>query len=146
MERETRRLGRALFHAMVRFGPKLEKKQMVLFRAVDIGAELFAMSAACVRAVMLDKQGQSEAVTLADVFCLESRERVKAGFANLISRHDPALYRLAMQVLKGEHAWLEKGIVSNESLYPQKKAAPPVTGSAAENAAIEPLVAGSRLS
>jgi len=49
-ERTTRRLGRAILHAMVRFGPKLERRQMVLFRAVDIGAELFAMSAACVRA------------------------------------------------------------------------------------------------
>ena len=46
----TRKLGRSIFHAMLRFGPKLERRQMVLFRAVDIGAELFAMSAACVRA------------------------------------------------------------------------------------------------
>jgi hypothetical protein len=40
----------AMAHAMARFGPKLERKQAVLFRFVDIGAELFAMSAACVRA------------------------------------------------------------------------------------------------
>jgi hypothetical protein len=142
VEQETRHLGRALFHAMVRFGPKLEKKQMVLFRAVDIGAELFAMSAACVRATMLAKQGRPEAATLADAFCLESRERVKAGFAQLTSRHDPALYRVAMQVLKGEHAWLEQGIVSYESLYLKKKAAPPSRGSAAEKTAKEPVAAG----
>jgi len=142
VEQETRHLGRALFHAMVRFGPKLEKKQMVLFRAVDIGAELFAMSAACVRATMLAKQGRPEAATLADAFCLESRERVKAGFAQLTSRHDPALYRVAMQVLRGEHAWLEQGIVSYESQYLKKKAAPPSRGSAAEKTAKEPVAAG----
>ena len=45
-ERHTRHLGRGLFHAMVRFGPKLERRQMVLFRAGDIGADLFAMTAA----------------------------------------------------------------------------------------------------
>src|SRR5262245_9468276 len=56
-EKYTKKLGRTLFHAMVRFGNKLERRQMVLFRAVDIGAELFAMTAACVRAQMLAKEG-----------------------------------------------------------------------------------------
>src|SRR5688572_2725440 len=42
LDRTARRLSRTLFHAMVRFGPRLEKRQAVLFRLVDIGAELFA--------------------------------------------------------------------------------------------------------
>src|SRR5687767_7802926 len=113
IERTTRHLGRAIFHAMIRFGPKLERKQMVLFRAVDIGAELFAMSAACVRAQMLEKQGRPQAVALADVFCLEARERIRVLFDNLFGPNDPALYKLAMEVLRGEHAWLEQGIVSS---------------------------------
>ena len=96
---------------MVRFGPKLERKQMVLFRAVDIGAELFAMSAACARAAMLAKQGRLEAVTLADAFCLEARQRVATLFENLTNENDGQLYRVAMEVLRGEHAWLEAGIV-----------------------------------
>ncbi len=124
IERETRHLGRSLFHAMVRFGPKLEKKQMVLFRAVDIGAELFAMSAACVRANMLAKQGREEAVTLADAFCLESRERILDGFRKLTSPHDPPLYKVAMQVLRGEHAWLEQGIAHARGGYAEKKRRP----------------------
>jgi len=111
VERATRKLGRSIFHAMVRFGPKLERRQMVLFRAVDIGAELFAMSAACVRAQMLEQEGVPQGVTLADAFCREARDRVGASFRALYGRHDPALYRLAQQVLKGEHAWLEHGIV-----------------------------------
>jgi len=46
-----------------------------LFRAVDIGAELFAMAAACSRAVMLaEKLNQPEAIQLADAFCAEARE------------------------------------------------------------------------
>jgi alkylation response protein AidB-like acyl-CoA dehydrogenase len=110
-ERTTRRLGRAILHAMVRFGPKLERRQMVLFRAVDIGAELFAMSAACVRARMLAQDGQPEAVTLADVFCREARGRIGRTFSQLFGPDDIALSRLARQVLDGQHTWLERGIV-----------------------------------
>ena len=116
VDRTTRKLGRSLFHAMVRFGPKLERKQMVLFRAVDIGAELFAMSASCVRAHMLaTKEGRPEAIQLADAFCMESRERIAQHFRSLFSPGDGKLYALAMSVLRGEHAWLERGIVDERS-------------------------------
>ena len=110
-ERATRKLGRAIFHAMVRIGPKLERRQMVLFRAVDIGADLFAMAAACARAKMLDRQGNDEAEDLADVFCREARQRIKANFRDFYGKNDKALYSLAKDVLEGEHAWLEQGIV-----------------------------------
>ena len=107
--RAARRLGRALFHAMVRFGPGLEKRQMVLFRAVDIGAELYAMSAACTRAqVLASRHGQPEAIELADAFCVESRARVVELFRALYGPHDTAMHRLALDVLDGKHAWLER--------------------------------------
>jgi alkylation response protein AidB-like acyl-CoA dehydrogenase len=112
IERNSRHLGRSIFHAMVRYGSKLERKQAVLFRAVDIGAELFAMSAACVRAQMLAKKGQKEAIALADTFCREARLRVQNHFDKLFGPNDENLYKLAMSVLKGEHAWLEQGIAS----------------------------------
>jgi alkylation response protein AidB-like acyl-CoA dehydrogenase len=110
-ERRTRKLGRAIFHAMIRIGPKLERRQMVLFRAVDIGTELFAIAAACVRADMLAKRGQKEAIALADLFCREARRRIKEHFANFYGRNDAAIYRISQQVLRGQHAWLEQGII-----------------------------------
>ena len=53
VNRSCRRLARTLFHCMVRFGPKLEKRQVVLGRLVEIGAELLAITAACSRAVAM---------------------------------------------------------------------------------------------
>ena len=111
-ERHARKLGRAIFHAMVRFGPKLERRQLVLFRAVDIGAELFAMTAACVRANMLKKRGQPEAEALADLFCRAAVQRINRLFENFYGSYDAEMYRIAQQVLRGEHSWLETGIVS----------------------------------
>ncbi|HEY2027267.1 MAG TPA: acyl-CoA dehydrogenase family protein [Gemmatimonadaceae bacterium] len=110
-ERHTRHLGRMLFHAMARFGPKLERRQMVLFRGVDIGADLFAMTAACIRAQMLASQGNHDATELADLFCREARQRIKQNFRRFYGSNDRAMYKVSQRVLAGEHAWLEQGIV-----------------------------------
>ena len=110
-ERHARKLGRSIFHAMVRFGPKLERKQMVLFRAVDIGAELFAIAATCARAKHEASRGNKSAIALADVFCREAILRIDDLFENLYGPTDEKVYKLSQQVLKGEHAWLESGII-----------------------------------
>jgi len=62
---------------------------------------------------MLAKQGRKEAIALADAFCIEARERIRIHFDQLFGVDDPALYRLSQEVLRGEHAWLEQGIVSS---------------------------------
>ena len=92
-EHATNHLGRSIFHAMVRFGTRLERRQMVLFRAVDIGADLFAIAAVCVRARMLEEQGRSEAVDLADVFCRAAAERIGRNLRILFGRGDVAAAR-----------------------------------------------------
>jgi hypothetical protein len=114
VERASRRLARSVFHAMVRFGPKLERRQGVLFRIVDVGAELFAMAATCARAQMLLKENPDSgkhAVRLADLFCAQARGRVQAKFGGLWRNEDVQTYATAQHVLKGEHLWLEQGMV-----------------------------------
>jgi len=114
VERSARRLARGVFHAMVRFGPKLEQRQSVLFRLVDIGGELFAMAATCARAEGLrarDPAAGARAVRLADVFCRQARRRVRAKFSGLRRNEDVPTYKLAQEILAGEHRWLERDIV-----------------------------------
>ena len=111
IERASRKLGRTLFYAMARFGPKLEKRQSVLFRLVDVGAELFAMAAVCVRAKQLVTEGDKNALILADVFCRGSQKRIKRLFRDTFSNHDVLTYRVAQDVLAGKYSWLERGIV-----------------------------------
>jgi len=48
-ERNTRRLALTLFHQMLLRGPKLEMRQLILARLVDIGAELAVMSLVAAR-------------------------------------------------------------------------------------------------
>src|SRR6185295_4959266 len=114
VERTARRLARGVFHAMMRFGPKLEKRQAVLFRLVDVGAELFAMAASCSRAEMLRKSSDPEAagaVVMADLFCRQARRRCEDSFRSLFRNDDVQTYRVAQHVLSGDHLWLEQGIV-----------------------------------
>src|SRR5438552_1353667 len=112
--RAARRLARGIFHSMVRFGPKLEYRQAVLFRLVDVGAELFAMAAACCRAQWLlkkDPEAGRGALDLADLFCRQARGRISAKFRGLWRNEDTHTYRVAQDVLAGKHRWLEGGTV-----------------------------------
>lgn len=117
VERSSRKLARATFHAMVRYGGKLEKKQAVLFRLVDIGAELFAMSAVCARARWLLQQNpEAKApVRMADLFCRHARRRVDALFGALFHNDDAYAYEVSREVLAGDHGWLEEGIIGLEA-------------------------------
>jgi hypothetical protein len=113
MERASRRLARATFHAMVRFGPALEKRQAVLGRLVEIGAELFVMNAVVARARMLTERGGDEkgVQVLADVHCRRARRRIADRFRKLVRNDDKATYGIAKRFLEGDFQWLERGIV-----------------------------------
>lgn len=113
VDRTARRLARSLFYCMVRFGPKLEKRQAVLGRIVDIGSDLFVMTAACVRGAKLirDRPEDSTPLELADQACRLAKVRIKANFRSLFRNEDVSTYRVAQRAMEGRYAWLEKGIV-----------------------------------
>ncbi|MGW6774722.1 acyl-CoA dehydrogenase family protein [Streptomyces sp. NPDC055037] len=113
VERSARKLARSTFYAMSRWQGRMETKQGFLGRIVDIGAELFAMSAACVRAELMRTSGDHgrEAYQLADAFCRQARIRVEELFTRLWSNTDDLDRKVVNGVLAGTYTWLEAGVI-----------------------------------
>ncbi len=119
VERMSRKLARQVFHGMVVHGPRLQNKQAFLFRLVDIANELFAMAASVSRAHAMrsaKRDDCDDAVHLADLFCRQSRRKVKRLFQDLWSNDDVLLYRLARRLLETEQPWTEAGVYGLEEM------------------------------
>jgi alkylation response protein AidB-like acyl-CoA dehydrogenase len=110
IERASRRLARNTFYAMARWQGSMEYKQAFLGRLVDIGAELFAMAAACVRA-NYERETSPEGLALADLFCRQAKLRARNGFRALWRNTDAADTAAAKRVLAGEYLELEEGVL-----------------------------------
>lgn len=111
-DRKSRKLARATFHAMLRFGPKLEQRQALLARFVDIGADLFVISASCVRAMKLLKDGPDDrsSIELANAACALARRRIDARFRAVLRNDDSQMYRVARNAMANRYEWLEEGL------------------------------------
>jgi alkylation response protein AidB-like acyl-CoA dehydrogenase len=113
-ERHSRKLARATFYAMGRYQARLEQKGALLGRVVDIGAELYAISAACVYASTLatERPEDSDSVyELADLFCNQARRRADRLFHDLWANDDDAQYETAQQLLAGRYEWFEADVL-----------------------------------
>lgn len=111
--RASARLARNVFHGMARFGPGLERRQGFLFRAVDIGVEIFVLAATIRRADKLRQdrlEHADEAVALADYFARQARRNIDALFRGLWRNDDARATRVGLDMLKGKHVWLERSI------------------------------------
>ena len=129
VERMGRKLARQVFHGMVVHGPRLQNKQAFLFRLVDIANELFAMAASLSRAHALRKAKRDdyeEAVPLADIFCRQSRRKVRRLFQDLWSNDDVLLYKSARRLLETEQSWMEHGVYRLEEMVERAKQPPPM--------------------
>src|SRR5438270_1084887 len=111
--RTSKRLARGLFHAMARFGPKLDREQLLLSRFVGIATELFAISATCSFAQSKIDRGENanEILSIADYFCRSSRLRIAQYFAGASANVDKRGYELTQELLAGKHADLTRSIV-----------------------------------
>jgi hypothetical protein len=111
--RTSKRLARGLFHAMARFGPKLDREQLLLSRFVGVATELFAISATCSYAQWLLGQGKpaDEILSVADYFCRSAKTRIDHHFAGTMRNADKRGYQLVQELLDGKHELLRDGIV-----------------------------------
>lgn len=113
VDRRTRKLAREIFHGMMIHRGKMQNKQAFLFRVVDIANELFAIAASVSRAEALGKAGNpdaAQAVQLADMFSRQSSRKVRQLFRDLWDNDDGEMHDLGVQVMNGDHAWLETGV------------------------------------
>ncbi|MFB9838555.1 acyl-CoA dehydrogenase family protein [Actinoallomurus acaciae] len=122
VERASRKLARSIFYAAGRWQGRLERKQGFLGRMVDIGAELFAMSAVCVRAKADDRP---EAYEMADMFCAQAQVRIGELFDRLWHNTDGLDAAFARRVMDGRYTWQEEGVLDPSIPGPWIAAAEP---------------------
>ena len=117
--RQSHRLARALFHGMLRHGPALERRQLLLGRWVDAGTELFALSTAIARAeTLFERDGDASVIRVADLFArgahLRTEDHLRAAHHNA----DRAGNGIAHDLLDGQLGWLEEGVVREAAPRP----------------------------
>lgn len=82
-------------------------------RLMDIGTDLFAMSAACSYARHLQEKKPEDAspIEMADYFCRLAQNRIDANFYALSHNEDKSINKIAEEVLNQRYLWLEDGVI-----------------------------------
>ena len=120
IHRSAAKLARESFHGMMVYREKMERKQVFLFRLVDVVNELFAMTASIARAIAMEKrgaEGAAEAAELAEMFCTNSRRVVEERFYQLWSNDDDAKVAVTKQVMGDAYTWMEtmpQGVIGSD--------------------------------
>jgi hypothetical protein len=113
--RLSKKMSRTLFHKMAVHQKKMAEKQLLINRFVQIGTELFIMSAACSYADSLQADGPNarNAVELADYYCKEATVRIGKLFRDIGCNNDAATLKLNKSFMQGKFEWLEDEIAPN---------------------------------
>lgn len=116
VDKASHKLARTLFFYMAKYQQGLEKKQMILGRLMDIGTDLFGMSAVCSYAIHRQKElnGSDSPLKLAEFFCKIARRRIEDNFNNLSSNTDRFANEVAKEMLQDQFVWLEEGVIPME--------------------------------
>jgi len=140
-------LARRLFATMAKYGPKLEKEQIILGNFVDIGVDLFVMGSALSYAdhLVATNPADQSPQELADLFCREARRRIEGNFKAVKSNFNRSYNKVAGLLMDGKLDWLAEGSINpippqyrdwekNDYEHPSQAAAPaakPPAGKAA---------------
>jgi alkylation response protein AidB-like acyl-CoA dehydrogenase len=111
--RNCKRLARRIFYPMAVYGPKLERKTLILARFVDVGADLYAMAASLSYAEALLAQDPSNKTIndVVDMFCRIARKRIKASYKRVWDRgYDNLVDKVGKEFIEGQLSWMVNGI------------------------------------
>lgn len=113
VEKNAHKLARTLFYYMGRYREKLESRQLILGRIIEIGSELFAISATVSYAAALHKKNPADPspIELADYFAISARRKIEGLYKALSDNDDRQSNALAKNVIEGKMKWLEEGII-----------------------------------
>lgn len=108
----SHKLARYLVYYMGRYRQELERRQMILGRLIEIGTDLFAISATCSYAISLQKErSDTSPIHLADYFCKMATRRINERFQALSDNDDRQANQIAKEIINNEYRWLENGIM-----------------------------------
>lgn len=110
-----KKLARSLFHTMGKWQAKLEYEQLILANYVDIGCDLFVMSACLAYAEYLTAQNPNDSgpQDLADLFCKNARQRIAANFKAVKKNHNYAFKKVANALMDGKYRWLAMDVYND---------------------------------
>ena len=113
IKKTTQKMARGLFHVMGQYQQRLEKEQLILFRFVDIGTDLFAMASCLARVEQLVSENPSDQSSqdLADLFCINAAKRINALFKAIKDTPKKEITAVSKAALEGKYDWLETGIM-----------------------------------
>jgi hypothetical protein len=114
--RMCKKLARRIFYPMAVYGPKLEKKTLILARFVDVGTDLYAMAASlsCAEALLAQDPTNKSVNDVCDLFCRIARRRIKNSFKLVWDRsHDNLIDKVGKEFMDGELNWMIDGIYTD---------------------------------
>ncbi len=111
----SKRLAREMFMKMTIYQQRLESKQNLLARFVDIGTDLFVMASVCSYAASIARQKVKDEgaspIELADLFCCQARARIAGQFRGVWNNNDKKADRVAKDILSDKYEWMENEII-----------------------------------
>lgn len=113
VEGNSHKLARTMFLFMMIYQARLERQQLLLGKLMEIGTELFAISATCAyaKSLYLKDPADKTPLKMAETFCLISKNKINNLYQSLWRNDDGKILKLSKDVLKGSLKWFEKDIV-----------------------------------
>ena len=109
VQKTSKKLARALFHAMLLGGSKLDKQQLLLGRLAEIGTELFVITASVLRCneQLKGPSPKVQMVDLVDCIFERSKDKIASNFYRLDNNNDNRNYKVAKKILAKQYQCLE---------------------------------------